>query len=206
MIKFKSLIYLICFTAIISCNAQKSEVKKMDNLNVITLGAGCFWCVEAVFQDLKGVKSVESGYMGGQVKNPTYNAVCSGTTGHAEVARITYDPNVIAFESIIAVFFKTHDPTTLNRQGNDHGTQYRSAIFYSTEEQKESADNIIAQLNKENAYPRPIVTEVSPEVVFYKAENYHQDYFNVNGGNSYCTYVIQPKLDKMKSVFGDLLK
>ena len=146
------------------------------NKEIATLGAGCFWCVEAVFKDLKGVETVESGYMGGIKENPTYEEVCAGTTGHAEVAKIVFDSDQLNFETLLSIFFRTHDPTTLNRQGNDVGTQYRSAIFYHTSSQKEKANAIIDQLNKEQAYPSPIVTEVTEASHFYIAEDYHQDY------------------------------
>lgn len=172
----------------------------------ITLGAGCFWCVEAVFQRMKGVESVVSGYAGGHTTNPTYESVCSGKTGHAEVAQITYNPEEVSFEEILEVFFKTHDPTTLNRQGNDVGTQYRSAIFYHNDEQKEIAEKIKQELDQSGAYPNPIVTEITPLDTFYKAENYHQDYYNNNGGAPYCSFVIKPKVDKFEAVFSDKVK
>jgi len=175
-------------------------------MEVAVFGAGCFWCVEAVFQELKGVYSVESGYTGGTYANPTYKEVSSGKTGHAEVAKITYDPNIVSFETLLAVFFKTHDPTTLNYQGADHGTQYRSAIFYTNDYQKETAERIIKELNAEKAYPKPIVTEVVPLTKFWVAENYHQDYYSNNPSQGYCTYVIQPKLEKFRKVFKDQLK
>lgn len=170
------------------------------------LGAGCFWCVEAVFQEVNGVYKVESGYTGGQVANPTYKEVCSGNTGHAEVARITYDPLEVSYETLLAIFFKTHDPTTLNYQGADFGTQYRSAIFYTSVNQKVTAETIISKLNAAQAYPDPIVTEVTELKTFYVAENYHQDYYNSNPNQGYCKYVIQPKLDKFREVFKDQLK
>lgn len=172
----------------------------------VVLGAGCFWCVEAVFEELQGVISVESGYAGGDTKYPTYKEVCSGTTGHAEVARIVYDPSVVTYETILAVFFQTHDPTTLNYQGNDYGTQYRSAIFYVNEYQRDVARQIISQLNNEGAYPNPIVTEVQPLTRFWPAENYHQDYYENNSDQGYCQYVIQPKLEKFRKVFKEHLK
>ncbi len=187
---------------------KTTEKEKMENQKqeIAIFGAGCFWCVEAVFQDLKGVSNVESGYTGGKIKNPTYKEVCSGLTGHAEVARITYNPDIISFETLLSVFFKTHDPTTLNYQGNDHGTQYRSSIFYTTEYQKEIAERIIKELNIEKAYPNPIITEVTKLDVFYIAEDYHQNYYIQNKGESYCQYVIQPKVEKFKKVFKDYLK
>jgi peptide-methionine (S)-S-oxide reductase len=173
---------------------------------IATFGAGCFWCVEAVFQNLEGVTKVESGYSGGTTKNPTYADVCSGTTGHAEVARITFDPKKISFETLLSVFWKTHDPTTLNYQGHDHGTQYRSVIFYNNDYQKEKAEYYKKKLNEEKAYPNPVVTEITAAPEFYKAEDYHQNYYNLNKGESYCQFVIQPKVEKMKLIFGDKLK
>jgi len=212
----KNIIILsIMVFSINGCNADVKSVKnkpidqmQMENQNqeVAIFGAGCFWCVEAIFQGLKGVISVESGYTGGKIKNPTYKEVCSGLTGHAEVARILYNPDIISFETLLSVFFKTHDPTTLNYQGNDHGSQYRSSIFYTTEYQKTVAERIIAELNMENAYPNPIVTEITKLEVYYIAEDYHQNYFNQNKGESYCQYVIQPKVDKFKKVFKEYLK
>ena len=200
--------------AFYSCDAhsQKSD-KVLDRdkpmnkkTEVATLGAGCFWCVEAVFQELKGVYKVESGYTGGTVKNPTYAQVCTGQTGHAEVAQITYDPSEISFETLLSVFFKTHDPTTLNQQGADRGTQYRSVIFYHNKIQKNAAEKIIAALNKEKAYPNPIVTEVTALGEFYPAEDYHQNYFTLNPDKQYCSFVIQPKVDKFRKVFEAYLK
>ncbi len=186
---------------------EKSKMNnKKSNKEIAIFGAGCFWCVEAVFQDLKGVYKVESGYSGGTLKNPTYEEVCTGTTGHAEVTRIEFNPDEISFELLLSVFFKTHDPTSLNRQGADQGTQYRSVIFYTNDEQKETAERIIKQLNEEKAYPDPIVTEVAKFDKFYKAENYHQDYFTNNPNQGYCRYVIQPKVEKFRKVFKDYLK
>jgi len=184
------------------------QSKKMESKNkeIAVFGAGCFWCVEAVFQALKGVHSVESGYTGGSVKNPTYKEICTGETGHAEVAKITYNPEVISYEILLSVFFKTHDPTTLNYQGADRGTQYRSAIFCTSEAQKEIAQRIINQLNTEKAYPNPIVTEVTELGVYYPAEDYHQDYYKNNPRQGYCTYVIQPKMEKFRKVFKEFLK
>jgi peptide-methionine (S)-S-oxide reductase len=203
-------------TALAGCttntNTQFEQVKTMDEQpkagnEIATFGTGCFWCTEAVFQSLKGVYKVESGYSGGKVINPTYKAVCEGTTGHAEVVQITYDPKVISFAQLMEVFFKTHDPTTLNRQGADEGTQYRSAVFYHNEEQRKFAEEIKAKLNAEKAYDSPIVTEVTAFTKFYKAEDYHQDYYNLNGqSNGYCRMVIQPKLDKFKKSFAAMLK
>ncbi|MES2678605.1 MAG: peptide-methionine (S)-S-oxide reductase MsrA [Bacteroidota bacterium] len=171
-----------------------------------TFGAGCFWCVEAVFQRLDGVISVKSGYMGGAIKNPTYKEVCSGLTGHAEVAEIVYDKSKIGFDELLEVFWKTHDPTTVNQQGNDHGTQYRSAVFYHNDEQKKLAEKYKKELNTAKAYPNPVVTEITAASAFYVAEDYHQDYYNSNGGQPYCKFVIQPKLDKFEKVFKDKVK
>ena len=171
-----------------------------------TFGAGCFWCIEAVFQDLAGVESVVSGYMGGKIKNPTYREVCSGRTGHAEVAQITYNPDTISFKDLLEVFWKTHDPTTLNRQGNDVGSQYRSAVFYHNEEQKQLAEKYKQELDASGAFSKPIVTEITEVETFYPAEDYHQNYFKNNPGEGYCSFVIRPKVEKFKKVFGDKLK
>lgn len=171
-----------------------------------TLGAGCFWCIEAVFQNLNGVISVESGYSGGSVKNPSYREVCNGTTGHAEVARITYDPKVVSFDEVLEVFWQTHDPTTLNRQGNDVGTQYRSVVFYHNEEQRKRAELYKAELDKSGAFDKPIVTEISKLTNYYPAEDYHQNYYENNPNAAYCTFVVQPKVEKFKKVFKDKLK
>ena len=169
-------------------------------METATFGAGCFWCVGAVFQSLKGVDKVVSGYSGGHVKNPTYQQVCTGTTGHAEVCQIYYDPSVISFTELLEVFWSTHDPTTLNRQGNDIGTQYRSVIFYHNEDQKKLAEAYMDKLNKSGVYDKPIVTEISPFKVFYEAENYHQEYFDLNRTQPYCRIVIQPKMDKFRRI------
>lgn len=177
-----------------------------DNLAIATFGNGCFWCTEAIFQQLKGVETVVSGYTGGQVKNPTYKEVCTGTTGHAEAIQITYDPSVISYREILDVFFYTHDPTTLNRQGADVGTQYRSAIFYHNKEQEADAKTIIAQLTAEGVYADPIVTEVSAIGVFYRAEDYHMNYYNNNKNQGYCRAVINPKLDKFMKKYASKTK
>ena len=171
-----------------------------------TLGAGCFWCIEAVFEELNGVVSVESGYTGGHVDNPTYRQVSSGTSGHAEVARIVYDPSIISFEEVLEVFWLTHDPTTLNRQGNDVGTQYRSAVFYHSESQKELAEFYKKKNNESGAYDNPIITEITPLGTYYVAEDYHQDYYELNPSQGYCRYVIQPKMEKFRKAFSDKLK
>ncbi len=171
-----------------------------------TFGAGCFWCVEAIFQNLNGVIKVQSGYSGGSVKNPSYKEVCNGTTGHAEVCQITYDPAVITYSQLLEVFFSTHDPTTLNRQGADSGTQYRSSIFYHNEKQKDLAELAVKAGNESHNWPDPIVTEVVAFGEFYSAEGYHQDYFALNGEQPYCQIVIVPKVDKFKKKFQELLK
>ena len=199
-----------------SCASPTTSTKNMDipiteqtpppaGLEVVTLGAGCFWCVEAVFQDLKGVVKVESGYANGLVKNPTYRDVCTGATGHAEVCQITYDPKILPFDQLLEVFWATHDPTTLNSQGADHGTQYRSGIYYHTPAQKAVADAWLKKLNDEKVFPNPIVTEILPIKNFYKAEDYHQNYFKDNGEEGYCRVVIKPKMDKFRKAFKDKL-
>jgi len=171
-----------------------------------TFGGGCFWCTEAIFRSLKGVESVESGYSGGKTKNPTYKEVCTGETGHAEVIQITFNPKVISFGELLEVFWETHDPTTLNRQGADVGTQYRSAVFYHSPEQKETAEKYKAELNEELVFKVPIVTEITAFDKFYKAENYHQDYFANNRTQGYCQFVIVPKIEKFRKIFKDKLK
>ena len=171
-----------------------------------TFGNGCFWCTEAVFQQLKGVKTVTSGYSGGTVKNPTYEQVCSKTTGHAEVIQIAYDPKVVSFELLLEVFWKTHDPTTVDRQGHDVGPQYRSAIFYHTEEQRKLAAEYKKKLDDAKVFPKPIVTEITPFSEFFKAENHHQNYFAENPDQGYCHAIIRPKLKKFQEVFKDKLK
>jgi peptide-methionine (S)-S-oxide reductase len=194
---------------------QESKTDKADRggdqppsgkYDTATFGAGCFWCVEAVFQRLNGVVSVKSGYSGGTVKNPSYKEVCGGSTGHAEVAQIVYDPSVVSYDELLEVFWKTHDPTTMNRQGNDVGTQYRSAIFYHNEEQKKKAEKYKEEINRSGAYPAPVITEISPLKNYYPAEDYHQNYYNQNGGQSYCQYVIQPKVEKFEKIFKSKLK
>jgi peptide-methionine (S)-S-oxide reductase len=179
---------------------------KTDGLEVATLGAGCFWCVEAVFDELKGVKKAVSGYSGGKIENPTYKQICNGNTGHAEVVDVYFDPKEVSFEDILRVFFHVHDPTTLNRQGNDVGTQYRSAIFYHSEAQKESAKKIIEEIEKSKLWDDKIVTEVTKFARFYVAEDYHQEYYKLNGHAPYCSYVIAPKMSKFRKEFKDKLK
>jgi peptide-methionine (S)-S-oxide reductase len=176
------------------------------NTDTATLGTGCFWCTEAIFQQLKGVLKVTSGYSGGEQVNPTYKDVSTGTTGHAEVIQIVYDPAELTFDELLEVFWQTHDPTTLNRQGNDVGPQYRSAIFYHNDAQKAKAEKYKKELNESGAFEKPIVTEISPYTAFYKAEDYHQDYYNNNGSQPYCYYVIRPKLEKFQKVFKNKIR
>jgi peptide-methionine (S)-S-oxide reductase len=188
---------------------QSEKMNNMDDQNkyeVATFGAGCFWCTEAVFQRLKGVIKVESGYSGGTVPNPSYEDVCTGKTGHAECSQITYDPKVISYAELLEVFWKVHDPTELNRQGNDVGTQYRSVIFYHNEEQKKLAENYKNKLDKEKIWDKPIVTEIIQSKAFYIAEDYHQNYYNQHSDKPYCSFVITPKLEKFEKVFKDKLK
>ncbi|WP_460976982.1 peptide-methionine (S)-S-oxide reductase MsrA [Spirosoma knui] len=175
-------------------------------LEKATFGTGCFWCTEALYESLDGVLDAVSGYEGGQKPNPTYKEVCTGTTGHAECVEVTYDPSKITYQELLEAFFRSHDPTTLNRQGADVGTQYRSVIFYHTDEQKQLAETAKAELNKAGAYANPIVTEISPATTFYEAEAYHQSYFANNPEQGYCAFVIAPKLDKFKKVFKEKLK
>jgi peptide-methionine (S)-S-oxide reductase len=209
---------LVTLATLFSC-AQKQEKKNLSkhmttNTNVstntptdtATFGTGCFWCTEAIFQQLDGVIKSTSGYSGGHVDNPSYKEVCNGTTGHAEVIQVLYDPKKITYDELLEVFWQTHDPTTLNRQGNDVGTQYRSVVFYHNNEQKEKAEKYKAELDKSGAFNDPIVTEISPYSKFYAAENYHQDYYNENGSQPYCNFVIRPKVEKFKKVFKDKLK
>jgi peptide-methionine (S)-S-oxide reductase len=199
-----------------SCGNQSKDLKNLKTLDQnmemntqydsATFGAGCFWCVEAVFQQLKGVQSVSSGYSGGQIKNPTYKEVCSGLTGHAEVCRIVFDPKIITYKELLEAFWASHDPTTLNRQGADVGTQYRSVVFYHNAEQKELAEKYKQRLNEENAFGKPVVTEISELKDYYKAEDYHQNYFNENGDAPYCSFVIEPKLEKFRKAFKEKIK
>ena len=207
---------LIIITTLFSC-MQKSPTTAslaMDSdfippikTDTATFANGCFWCTEAIFEELKGVSRAVSGYSGGTTKNPTYKEVCTGETGHAECLQIIYDPAVISFEELLEVFWETHDPTTLNKQGADEGTQYRSAIFYHSPEQKEKAEKYKTELDKSGAFDRPIVTEITPFTLFYPAENYHQQYFENNENkNPYCKIVIRPKLDKFRKVFRDKLR
>lgn len=185
---------------------KEIELAQGDGLQKATFGNGCFWCTEAVFQELKGVKAVFSGYSGGTQANPTYEEVCSGTTGHAEVVQITFDPKIVSFETLLEVFWKTHDPTTLNRQGPDSGTQYRSVVFYHTEEQKKLAEFYKAKLDEANAFPAPIVTEITRFEKFFAAEIDHQNFYNNNGNHPYCRRMIPPKLEKFRQAFADKLR
>ncbi len=201
----KKLIIIIAATL---TNLQAQNIKTMtkEHTEMITLGGGCYWCIEAVFQKLEGVTKVESGFSGGTVKNPAYREVCNGTTGHAEVVQITFDNTKTSIEEILKVFFTVHDPTTLNRQGADVGTQYRSAIFYHNQQQFQIAKSVIDKLNKAKVYDHPIVTELSAYTVFYKADDYHQNYYNDNKNAPYCRMVIQPKIEKFEKVFKDKVK
>lgn len=177
-----------------------------SKLDTATFGAGCFWCVEAIYDNLKGVEKVVSGYAGGTIKNPSYKEVCTGNTLHAEVCQIYFNPDTISFDELLEIFWQVHDPTTLNRQGGDVGTQYRSAIFYHNEAQKEAATKYRNKLEDEGVFNNPIVTEITAFTNFYPAEDYHQDYFELNGENPYCSSVVKPKVDKFKKVFKDKLK
>ena len=207
-------IFLLFFSAMISltscANNKTTPINKLlisvDNTDTVTFGTGCFWCTEAIFQQVEGVLSVESGYSGGLVENPTYQQIGTGATGHAECLNIVYDPKKISYDELLEMFWQSHDPTTLNRQGNDIGPQYRSVIFYRNPLQKEVAEKYKAALNKSGAFARPIVTTLEPITKFYKAENYHQNYFNQNGSQPYCQYVIKPIVEKFQKVFKDKLK
>tara|TARA_R110000868_G_scaffold14457_1_gene67328 strand:+ start:83 stop:724 length:642 start_codon:yes stop_codon:yes gene_type:complete len=206
-------IFLICILATLSACGQKKETTKAtektankNNLETITLGGGCYWCVEAVYENLNGVKSAISGFSGGKNANPSYEDVSTGRTGYVEVVQITYDKTVTNLNEIFQVFFTVHDPTTLNRQGADVGTQYRSVIFYKNEEQRLAAQNIINELSKAKIYDSPIVTAIEPLTTFYKAEDYHQDYYANNKNQPYCRMVIQPKMEKFEKIFKDKLK
>jgi peptide-methionine (S)-S-oxide reductase len=212
--KMLILIFLLVFVTLNSCNADKSQPKTeakggdMSNKNFdsVTLGGGCFWCVEAVFQRLQGVAKVVSGYSGGKIENPTYKQITTGTTGYAEVVRVFYKPEIITFEELLEVFWMTHDPTTLNRQGADVGTQYRSVIFYHNDSQKKIAQRYKQQLNDDGTFDSPIVTEISPMTNFYEAEDYHQNYYNDNSHQPYCSFVITPKIQKLEKLFEQKLK
>lgn len=198
--------FLIVLFLSLSMMGQNNSKKSASNLETITLGGGCYWCIEAVFENLVGVKTVVSGFSGGKVANPSYEAVCTGKTAHAEVVQITFDKKATNLDEILKVFFTVHDPTTLNRQGADVGTQYRSVIFYRNEEQRKTAQDIINNLNANKVYNNPIVTKVDPFKIFYEADDSHQDYYEYNKNKPYCRLVIQPKLEKFEKVFKDRLK
>lgn len=205
-----SFLYFGCMQA--GTQNGDSVMKKLEEkvaggeLEVATLAGGCFWCVEAIYEDVKGVVQAVSGYSGGHVKNPTYRQVSSGATGHAEAVNIYFDPRIIGFEDILTIFWRIHDPTTLNRQGADVGTQYRSAIFYHNAKQKEIAEKSRAEIEKEGLYPDPVVTEITPYTDFYSAEDYHQEYYRLNPNQGYCRLVIDPKVQKFRRHFKDMLK
>lgn len=207
------------FISLMSCANKKTNnnimtepnnsaivLDNLSNTDTVTFGTGCFWCTEAVFQEVEGVISVVSGYSGGNVANPTYEQIGTGATGHAECLNIVYDTSKVTYDELLEIFWQTHDPTTLNRQGNDIGPQYRSVIFYRNEQQKEVAEKYKMELNKSGAFNNPIVTTLEPMKVFYKAENYHQNYYNQNGNQPYCQFVIRPKVEKFRKVFKDKLK
>ena len=208
--------FAVFFFLVVSCLAKTKENRENNKIEIgmedkqlsdtATFGAGCFWCTEAMFLALEGVKKVVSGYEGGQVDNPNYHQVCTGTTGHAEVIQVVYDPAKITYEELLAAFWQSHNPTQLNHQGNDVGTQYRSVIFYHNEKQKVLAEKYKSELNKSRVWPRPIVTEISPASTFYPAEDYHQNYYNLNTDQPYCSYVIRPKLEKFRKVFKEKLR
>jgi peptide-methionine (S)-S-oxide reductase len=208
--------FILTLSIMVSACAQTGTVKektqnikkqtKNMNTETITLGNGCFWCTEAVFQQVKGVSKVTSGYSGGHVENPTYEQVCGKQTGHAEVLQIEFDPSEITVDELLEIFWQTHDPTTLNKQGNDEGPQYRSVIFYHNENQKARSEFFKKQLDESKAFPNPIVTAIEPFKNFYAAENYHQDYYNRNGNQPYCYFVIRPKLEKFEKAFKDKIR
>jgi len=199
-------VFIIIFISLFISNHLNGNMTMKENEEIATFGGGCFWCVEAIYERVEGVHSVTSGYSGGHVDNPDYQQVSTGLTGHAEVVQIRYDPDVVSFYELLEIFFKTHDPTTLNRQGADVGTQYRSIILYHSESQKRQAEEIIADLNAAGVYDRPIVTKVEPFEKSYPAEDYHQEYFENNPNQGYCRLVIQPKVEKFEKVFKDKLK
>lgn len=211
-------LFILLLTFVTACGQRNSQKKITQTTNSMTnevnnneldtalFGAGCFWCVEAMFQRLDGVVKVESGYAGGHMVSPTYKDVCTGTTGHAEVCRITFDPKKVSYETLLSIFWQTHDPTTLNRQGNDVGTQYRSAIFYYNDIQMQLAEKYKSELNASGAFSNPIVTEITAINNYYSAEDYHQNYYNQNSEQSYCQFVIAPKVEKLEKVFKDKLK
>jgi peptide-methionine (S)-S-oxide reductase len=215
--KILTVIYTLVLFAILFIGGKetKSEIKQesktiMNNLNskfeVATFGTGCFWCTEAIFERVNGVSTVVSGYSGGSVDNPTYKEVCDGTTGHAECTQITFDPAIVTYDELLEIFWKTHDPTTLNKQGNDVGTQYRSVVFYHNDEQKQKAEYYKNKLSEDKIWDKPIVTEITRFEKFYPAEDYHQEYYENNPNQGYCAYVITPKVEKLEKIFKDKLK
>lgn len=211
--KLKLLVWMLATSAVVSCQSNTQQNKNNMNektnyskTDTITLGGGCFWCLEAVYKEMKGIKSITSGYAGGFVKNPTYNEVCSGNTGHAEVVQISFDTSVTTLEEVLEVFWRIHDPTTLNRQGADQGTQYRSCIYYTNEDQKNAAFASMQAATEAEFYTDSFVTEIKPLDIFYTAEAYHQNYYSTNPNQSYCVYVVGPKVDKFKKLFKEKLK
>jgi len=207
MIRLVIIAFMLFISITLSAQTNKNTKNMSEKqIEVATLGAGCFWCVEAIFSRLDGVTKVESGYSGGTVKNPTYKEVCEGNTGHAEVIQVIFNPSKIPFSKILEVYFKTHDPTTLNRQGADIGTQYRSVIFYHSDSQKTTAEEIKKKLNNAGIWNSPIVTAIEPFVVFFKAEDYHQDYYTNNKNQPYCRMTITPKIEKFEKIFKDYMK
>lgn len=205
----KTVLALLAVVGLNQSYGQKpteNKATEKPGLEVATFANGCFWCTEAVFSEVKGVTSVVSGFTGGQVKDPSYEEVCTGTTGHAEALQITFDPKLITFTELLQIFWNTHDPTTLNAQGNDHGTQYRSGIFYHNEKQKVLSEQYKKQLDGSHVFKNPIVTEITPFTVFYPAENYHQRYFELNPNAGYCQFVIRPKVEKFRKQFSAKLK
>lgn len=214
ILKYTFTLFLITIT-LIGCNESKSEAKqemkkimndKNPNYQTATFGSGCFWCTEAIFERVNGVVSVVSGYSGGTIENPSYKEVCEGTTGHAECTQITFDSSVVSYDELLEIFWKTHDPTTLNRQGNDVGTQYRSVIFYHNDEQKQKAEFYKNKLTAEKIWDKPIITEITMFEKFYPAEDYHQEYYDNNPNQGYCSFVITPKVEKFEKIFKDKLK
>ena len=202
---FLSIVLISC-SDFKASNREKIKQEPAIGMETITLGAGCFWCVEAIFGSIDGVESATSGYAGGNVKNPSYKEVCTGKTGHAEVVQVVYNPEIVSLAKILEVFFQVHDPTTLNRQGNDIGTQYRSAIFYHNDGQKATATAILNKLDMSGIFDKKIVTEITRAENFYPAEDYHQDYYELNGEQPYCSAVVRPKVEKFKKAFADILK
>lgn len=190
----------------ISTITMETQIDNTTQLDTATFGNGCFWCTEAIFQDIKGVVKVTSGYSGGKIENPTYKQICTGTTGHAEALQIIFNPAIVSYSELLQMFWYSHDPTTLNQQGNDVGTQYRSVVFYHNAEQKTEAEFYKKKLDEEKVFQKPIVTEITAVQKFYPAEDYHQNYYKENGAQPYCMYIIRPKLEKFKKVFGDKMK